>query len=1491
MTSLPVRRVRATVASAALAAIALGTVIPIATAAPAPTWPLVVTEIVPNPDSYDHFEYFEVTNPTDADVTIGEGGYSFAYSYTDSADTARDVALTAPAGTVVPAGGTVVFWVAYESPDGNVNSFAYDENDFRAFWATRGGGDSSYEIVQVTGQAGMANGGDRGIRVLDADGEPVGWSHYQAGSTGIDQAAQFRIPVDAAERSMDLLAGNATPSPGVVDPAQLEDRDSETPEEPEEPEEPTGPIAGPAADSLVGNLLLTELVVDSTNVGSADGYEFVEVYNTTTEPIEFGDYQIRYLYPDSGSTALWPATPQDATIPAGGTLVLWIKNGQNDDLTPADFNAFWGTTVPEAQLLEIYAGGMANGSARGIEIMTDTGVTVNHGFYNMAGARDVAVDQGIAYGVDPADFSLQRIVATRAATPGAVEPDQVPTELTTMATDSTTPVVVDTTPATIDPAEDFTVSATVTDDTLVRSVTLQLRANLADDFTDHNLLVGENDSYGHTIGAVDLTGKQYFEYRFVASDGSNQVVTDTVRVDVEGVDTSPVRLSVTDGDVVAGTTTVSAAGTTYPAELSLTIDGEVRTPTTPQLEAAPTFAVEVTATDDYFRNGILLPGDGATTNEQCVNGRVLTIFDEGTYSEVETVTTEVPLDAVTQGEDLTLFVSAGTKAWPCEDDDENNDDYTISNPRLILPDGRTLAPAGYTSGNLGMGDSNDGQYDNYPAVFTIPDDAYVAQGYAWDTTEVADGEVAVTATDGDDTDTAAVVVDNTAPVVEPQLTADTVRDAQLQGAITLDATITDATTEVVDVVATLDGMAVELPHVTSSTDLAAGEHVLTITATDAAGNVAEVTETFTTPEEDPAIELLTPADGATVTGTHVDLSARVTDPAGDDLDVTFRAAHAYRASDAVVTATAGQTRDALAAERDGAALSDDELAALDGADGETATVASSDALPYQLFDVAVPETAGDGASVRVSWEGSANDSAKVLLHVWNTATEAWEETDRHLTEDGGAFTLTADVPVTDHVAGAAARFLVQHSEGFAGADTSDRTTVVDPAHPDDTARDEYDFTLGWESDTQYYNEEFYDHQLAIHEYLLDQREDVNLKYLFHTGDIVDNHDQPYQWENADAAYAMLDDAGLPYGVLAGNHDVGNFANDYSSYGEYFGDARFAANPWFGGSYENNRGHYDLFSAGGIDFIVVSMGWDPGDAEIAWMNEVLAQYPERVGIINVHEYLLTTGGMGPIPQQIQDEVVATNANVSMVMSGHYHDAYTRYDSFDDDGDGVDDRTVTQMLFDYQGLPEGGQGFLRLLQFDNEDEEIRVRTYSPSLEQYNAEHATLEPENQDFVISYETAGITSRVKELRGDAFRAEVLTDEVLIDDEIAASAAVPSGSTVSAAWTPTDGSHGWYAEATDAHGGQVQSEVRQLTFVGTEAPVDPPAGGDDGDDDVSTDDDRPGAGGSDGSSGSGSGSGSLPVTGAELAGIVLALLVLLGLGGVLVVTRRAAAGR
>src|SRR3546814_2005368 len=86
-----------------------------------------------------------------------------------------------------------------------------------------------------------------------------------------------------------------------------------------------------------------------------------------------------------------------------------------------------------------------------------------------------------------------------------------------------------------------------------------------------------------------------------------------------------------------------------------------------------------------------------------------------------------------------------------------------------------------------------------------------------------------------------------------------------------------------------------------------------------------------------------------------------------------------------------------------------------------------------------------------------------------------------------------------------------HSEGFTTPGQSTRGDAV-TAYSDKgvTPRADYDFTVGWESDTQYYNETeaFHKHQVAINKFFLDQRDNLILQYVAHTGATVHHFDPP-----------------------------------------------------------------------------------------------------------------------------------------------------------------------------------------------------------------------------------------------------------------------------------------------------------------------------------------------------------------------------------------------
>lgn len=294
----------------------------------------------------------------------------------------------------------------------------------------------------------------------------------------------------------------------------------------------------------------------------------------------------------------------------------------------------------------------------------------------------------------------------------------------------------------------------------------------------------------------------------------------------------------------------------------------------------------------------------------------------------------------------------------------------------------------------------------------------------------------------------------------------------------------------------------------------------------------------------------------------------------------------------------------------------------------------------------------------------------------------------------------------------------------------------------------------------------------------------------------------YQWNRASDYMKMLEDANLPNGVLAGNHDVGSYDWDYTTYSQYFGESRYKDQPYYGGSYKDNRGHYDLINVEGNDFIMMYMGWGIEDEDIEWMNEVLKQYPNHMAFLNFHDYMLANGSRSGVGNRLYKEVVVPNPNVVAVLSGHYTGASLLKDELDDNGDGITDRTVYQMLADYQGHAEGGSGYLRLLHFNQDSKEIYVNTYSPYLDKYNYYD---KPGVDEFTMNLD---LEPKLKRVATDSIQVNHLRGET-----IGTPLTVSSGAEVSQTWTDlqSNGTYSWYVLAKDKFGGSVRSDVWTFT--------------------------------------------------------------------------------
>jgi hypothetical protein len=269
------------------------------------------------------------------------------------------------------------------------------------------------------------------------------------------------------------------------------------------------------------------------------------------------------------------------------------------------------------------------------------------------------------------------------------------------------------------------------------------------------------------------------------------------------------------------------------------------------------------------------------------------------------------------------------------------------------------------------------------------------------------------------------------------------------------------------------------------------------------------------------------------------------------------------------------------------------------------------------------------------------------------------------------------------------------------------------------------FTIVALPDTQYYSQNYpwiFENQT---EWIVQNENKQNIVFVAHLGDIVNNYNIDYQWRYADNAMSILDNK-VPYGILPGNHDMdGGYSPPLGAgatyYENYFPASRYDGYSYWGGSYDStsvtssspNMNNYQLFSAGGMDFIALNLQYDPPADVLSWADNVLSKYSDRRAIISTHSYIDTSGSLSDDGgRQIHDNVVVPEKNVFLVLCGHFSYSGEAAQKIDNLGN----RIVYQLLSDYQDQAGGGDGLLRIMKFVPSENTIYVRTYSPYLDQY-------------------------------------------------------------------------------------------------------------------------------------------------------------------------------
>ena len=115
---------------------------------------------------------------------------------------------------------------------------------------------------------------------------------------------------------------------------------------------------------------------------------------------------------------------------------------------------------------------------------------------------------------------------------------------------------------------------------------------------------------------------------------------------------------------------------------------------------------------------------------------------------------------------------------------------------------------------------------------------------------------------------------------------------------------------------------------------------------------------------------------------------------------------------------------------------------------------------------------------------------------------------------------------------------------------------------------------------------------------------------------------------------ILDNAGIPNNLAPGNHDMSTPGAVTSNlFDQCFPPSRYdlPVNPWYGGWLGEesgqiqrlNKDNYELFTAGGIDFLIIHLEIDMPTYAVQWADEIIDRYPDRQVILSTHAFVNTS----------------------------------------------------------------------------------------------------------------------------------------------------------------------------------------------------------------------------------------------------------------------------
>jgi hypothetical protein len=161
----------------------------------------------------------------------------------------------------------------------------------------------------------------------------------------------------------------------------------------------------------------------------------------------------------------------------------------------------------------------------------------------------------------------------------------------------------------------------------------------------------------------------------------------------------------------------------------------------------------------------------------------------------------------------------------------------------------------------------------------------------------------------------------------------------------------------------------------------------------------------------------------------------------------------------------------------------------------------------------------------------------------------------------------------------------------------------------------YEYSLALVGDTQIINERDMMNGTTVmdglYQWIVDNTQSKKMAQVIGLGDITDSGDYSDQeWDHALATISKLDEAGIPYTLIRGNHDETGKYNEHFGFGSTSGYLEQFTKAEYYGFYKQDKieSSFKTFTAGSTEYLILTLDYGADDAELG-PAEVDLSFPE------------------------------------------------------------------------------------------------------------------------------------------------------------------------------------------------------------------------------------------------------------------------------------------